>query len=184
MDIVILFHCFNPSHLSHPPFGLIYTHRYIPPYLPYITYIHTIQTCMQTRLFNGCTPLLQRPFLQNLTPAYNPNFPLSITLMPKNLNLTPKKSLFEKWTWRSETLPFLPTPLTTSHVSPFRQIALTPNCTHNSPILGLIHNKELALKAAEESANSNGSSRFERKISMNQLSNIERYTVWKGRVVG
>lgn len=37
---------------------------------------------------------------------------------------------------------------------------------------------------AEESANANGSSRFERKISMNQLSNIERYTVYKGRVVG
>jgi hypothetical protein len=51
-------------------------------------------------------------------------------------------------------------------------------------IPGLIHNKELALKMAEESANANGSSRFERKISMNQLSNIERYTVYKGRVVG
>jgi hypothetical protein len=51
-------------------------------------------------------------------------------------------------------------------------------------ISGLIHNKELALKMAEESANANGSSRFERKISMNQLSNIERYTVYKGRVVG
>ena len=56
--------------------------------------------------------------------------------------------------------------------------------TLNILMVGLIHNKELALKAAEESANSNGSSRFERKISMNQLSNIERYTVWKGRVVG
>ena len=73
----------------------------------------------------------------------------------------------------------------TSYVIPFRLIALYYNFAFNSPpILGLIHNKELALKAAEESANSNGSSRFERKISMNQLSNIERYTVWKGRVVG
>lgn len=78
-------------------------------------------------------------------------------------------------------------PFPTGYVIPFRLTALYCNFTynsHNSPILGLIHNKELALKAAEESANSNGSSRFERKISMNQLSNIERYTVWKGRVVG
>lgn len=50
--------------------------------------------------------------------------------------------------------------------------------------LGVIHNKELRLKAAEELANANGSNRFERKMSMNQLSNIERYTVYKGRVVG
>ena len=32
---------------------------------------------------SGCTPLLRRTFLQNLTPADDPNFPLSITLMPK-----------------------------------------------------------------------------------------------------
>ena len=35
---------------------------------------------------DGCTPLLRRTFLQNLTPAYNPHFPLSITLMPKKPN--------------------------------------------------------------------------------------------------
>lgn len=51
-------------------------------------------------------------------------------------------------------------------------------------ILGVIHNKELKLKEEEESANANGSDRFQRQISMNQLTDIERYTVYKGRVVG
>ena len=42
-----------------------------------------------------------KPFFQNHTPSLNPNSPLS----QKTLNLTLKKSLFEKWTLRSGTLP-------------------------------------------------------------------------------
>ena len=48
----------------------------------------------------------------------------------------------------------------------------------------MIHNNELKIKAAEELANADKSNRFERELSMNQLSEIERYTVYKGRVVG
>jgi hypothetical protein len=51
-------------------------------------------------------------------------------------------------------------------------------------LTGIIHNQELKLRAEEEKENSNGSHRFETQMSMNQLSNIERFTVYKGRVVG
>jgi hypothetical protein len=47
---------------------------------------------------------------------------------------------------------------------------------------GVWHNQELDARAAEEGTGA--SRRFERQVSMNQLSNIERYTVYKGRIVG
>jgi hypothetical protein len=51
---------------------------------------------------------------------------------------------------------------------------------------GAIHNKELRTKEDEERRleEKTGKPRLERRASINQLSNIERYTVYKGRVVG
>jgi hypothetical protein len=65
-----------------------------------------------------------------------------------------------------------------------------PEASHlNLPFLrmwcvGAIHNEELRLRNLEQIKNSNATHRFETMISMNQLSNIERFTVYKGRVVG
>ena len=56
--------------------------------------------------------------------------------------------------------------------------------SHTTPHPGSIHNEELRLRNLEQIKNSNATHRFETKISMNQLSNIERFTVYKGRVVG
>lgn len=50
---------------------------------------------------------------------------------------------------------------------------------------GHIHNQELAArKQAKASSRATGRSSFERQQSMNQLTNIERYTAYKGRIVG
>ena len=51
---------------------------------------------------------------------------------------------------------------------------------------GSIHNKELRKKEDDERRleEKTGKPRLERRASINQLSNIERYTVYKGRVVG
>ena len=55
----------------------------------------------------GCVPLLFSETISSKPKTYilpqNPNFPLSITLMPKKSNPNSKKSLFEKWSWRSGT---------------------------------------------------------------------------------
>ena len=58
-------------------------------------------------VLSGLYPLLQRPFLHNLTPAYNPNFPLSMTLMPKKPNPNSQKVVvremeLEKWDTTAE----------------------------------------------------------------------------------
>lgn len=53
-----------------------------------------------------------------------------------------------------------------------------------NPLSGVIHNEELRLRWMEEKKNENGSNRFVSKMSMNQLSDIERFTVYKGRVLG
>jgi len=47
---------------------------------------------------------------------------------------------------------------------------------------GIIHNRDLV--AAREKDKGAAGKRWERQQSISQLSNIERYTVYKGRVVG
>jgi hypothetical protein len=67
--------------------------------------------------------------------------------------------------------------LITSHLSVPPPI---PQCN----LSGLIHNEEVRLRELEEIWNANGSHRFETKMSMSQLSSIERFGNYKGRVVG
>jgi hypothetical protein len=62
-------------------------------------------------------------------------------------------------------------------------LTILPPLTHYN-LSGLIHNEEVRLRELEEIRNANGSHRFETKMSMSQLSSIERFGNYKGRVVG
>ena len=72
--------------------------------------------------------------------------------------------------------PVLPHLIPSHHTTPF----LLSHCQHS----GLIHNEEVRLRELEEIRNANGSHRFETKMAMSQLSSIERFGNYKGRVVG